>query len=502
MKTGTITLTLADEYATVALGEDIATALKPGDLVGLSGDLGSGKTTLARSIIRALSANREIEVPSPTYTLVQTYPSTPPVAHFDFYRLAAPQESHELGLEEALETGIALVEWPELGDLPPMTISISLEETAENGRVAKINAAPSASARLERSLQIRRFLDQSGYEGAHRAPRIGDASARAYETVDLDGHEPMLIMDAPEQPDGPPIRDGLPYSRIAHLSETVTPFVAIAHCLRQAGFAAPEVFAADLDSGILLLEHLGHDGMLDVERHPVTDRYETAAALLAKVHQRDWQAEIAAPFGAVHSVPLYDRDAMMIEVELLLDWYMPEMAGNQAEPSERTAFADAWTVTLDQLDDTEISLVMRDFHSPNLIWRSERQAFDKLGLIDFQDALIGPSAYDLASLAQDARATVPAALETHLVEYYCQQREAGGAFDRAAFEKAYAIMAVQRCSKILGIFVRLNRRDGKPIYLKHLPRMRDYLRRSIRHPALEPVADLYDRWNLLDEVEA
>ncbi len=499
METGTTTLHLADEKATANLGEDIATALKPGDLVCLSGDLGTGKTTLARAIIRALSGDRSIEVPSPTYTLVQTYHSTPPVAHFDFYRLTVPQEAHELGVDDALETGIALVEWPELGELPAPAISIRLEESPDGGRVAEIEATATAGARLARSLQIRGFLDRSGFEGAHRAPRIGDASARAYETVDVNGDQPMLIMNAPEQTDGPPIRDGKPYSRIAHLSESVTPFVAVAHSLKQAGFAAPEVIAADLESGILLLEHLGHEGVLDADRHPIAERYELAAALLAEAHRHDWPAEIEAPFGARHVIPPYDREAMMIEVELLLDWYMPEIAGRQAGKAEAMAFREAWAATLDQLADTESSMVMRDFHSPNLIWRGDRQNFDKLGLIDFQDALIGPSAYDLASLAQDARATVPAALETHLLDYYCHQREAVGGFDKAGFEKAYAIMSVQRCSKILGIFVRLDRRDGKPVYLKHLPRMRDYLLRSIHHPALEPVRKLYAHWMLLDE---
>ena len=123
----------------------------------------------------------------------------------------------------------------------------------------------------------------------------------------------------------------------------------------------------------------------------------------------------------------------------------------------------------------------------------ERSGTDRLGIIDFQDAMIGPAAYDVASLAQDARVTIPPELEQEIVEAYCAARERQGDFDRAGFEQAYAIMAAQRNTKILGIFVRLDQRDGKPHYLKHLPRIRDYVARSLRHPALGEVRDFYLR---------
>src|SRR5690606_7542298 len=145
----------------------------------------------------------------------------------------------------------------------------------------------------------------------------------------------------------------------------------------------------------------------------------------------------------------------------------------------------------------ESSLVLRDYHSPNLIWRPGASGLDRLGLIDFQDALLGPSAYDLASLAQDARVTVPPELETRTVDAYCAARGRSDSFDEDAFRRDYAIMAAQRNSKILGIFVRLDRRDGKPAYLAHLPRIRAYLARALAHPALAPVRLLYERWGVL-----
>jgi aminoglycoside/choline kinase family phosphotransferase len=190
---------------------------------------------------------------------------------------------------------------------------------------------------------------------------------------------------------------------------------------------------------------------------------------------------------------------MMIEVELLLDWYLPAIAGRQPTEAEHTGFAEIWNAALDGMAASEPSLVLRDFHSPNIVWRGERIGIDRLGLIDFQDALIGPSAYDVASLGMDARVTVPEEIERKIVEAYVGARAASGSFDRAGFELAYATMAAQRNSKILGIFVRLHRRDGKPAYLKHLPRIRAYLRRALAHPGLALMRDFYDAHGLLEE---
>jgi len=145
--------------------------------------------------------------------------------------------------------------------------------------------------------------------------------------------------------------------------------------------------------------------------------------------------------------------------------------------------------------------MLRDFHSPNIIWRGELQGHDRLGIIDFQDALIGPAAYDVASLAMDARVTVPEKIEAAVTKTYVAARQAAGGFDAESFGEAYAIMAAQRNSKILGIFVRLDRRDGKPDYLKHLPRIRDYLRRALAHPALAELRDFYQVHGFIEDVK-
>ncbi len=494
-------LDLKDEQATLRLGEDLAAALRPGDLVALEGDLGAGKTTLARSIIRTLADIDDLEVPSPTFTLVQPYGGRLPVLHADLYRLGAPDEVDELDLAEGLDAGTLLVEWPEraAGRLPAPALAVRLEIVGDSRR-AIIGGAAEAVDRVRRSLAIRRFLARSGHPLARRRHLTGDASMRAYETVrPSGGGAEIILMNAPRRPDGPPVRDGKPYSRIAHLAESVVPFVAIARLLRGRGFRAPEIFAPDLDQGLLLIEDLGRDGVLDTGGFPIAERYLAAAELLAEMHAQQWPAEVEAAPGILHAVPFYDRGALTIEVELLIDWYVEHVRGTPPSDAERRDFTAAWGAVLPVLETSDRTLVLRDYHSPNIIWRGDETGSDRIGLIDFQDAVIGPTAYDVASLAQDARVTIDPELETAIVERYLTTRRALEAFDETAFLRDYAIMAAQRNTKILGIFVRLSRRDGKPGYLRHMPRLWSYLARVIDHPALAPVAACYRRLGILQE---
>jgi len=136
--------------------------------------------------------------------------------------------------------------------------------------------------------------------------------------------------------------------------------------------------------------------------------------------------------------------------------------------------------------------VLRDYHSPNLLWLPKRAGIARVGILDFQDALVGPAAYDLASLLQDARVDVPESIELALLGRYLRRRRAAEPdFDGGQFIALYVTLAAQRASKILGIFARLDRRDGKPQYLRHMPRIWDYLQRSLAHPALAPLNAWY-----------
>ncbi|WP_309086142.1 tRNA (adenosine(37)-N6)-threonylcarbamoyltransferase complex ATPase subunit type 1 TsaE [Chelativorans sp.] len=491
---------LPDEQATDLLGDDLALALRPGDVLALSGDLGAGKTTLARALIRAIAGERQLEVPSPTFTLVQSYALRIPVHHFDLYRLAQPEELEELGFAEALAEGIVLVEWPERAPGAfANAIALVLRESGA-GREAEISAPPGAAERIAHSLAIRDFLDRAGYTGARRTYLLGDASVRAYETISTEDHR-LILMDAPQRRDEPIVRDGLPYSRIARLAQSVTAFVGVANALRDAGFSAPCIHAQDLDQGLLLTEHLGDEHFLGSQGTPIPERYLAAAELLAGLHERKWPQSFPVAEGLDYSPPPYDHAALGIETELLLDWYLPFVKDRPASQSERDEFSRLWESLFRRLQQAEQGLVLRDFHSPNIIWRGEKQGLDRLGLVDVQDAVWGPAAYDVASLALDARVTVPEPLEAAILAAYCAARRSPR-FDRAAFEEAYAITAAQRNTKLLGIFVRLSQRDGKPFYLRHLPRIRTYLNRVLEHPTLAGLRAFYHEQRFLDgEVE-
>jgi tRNA threonylcarbamoyl adenosine modification protein YjeE len=281
-----MTFSLADLAATTRFAEDVALSLKPGDCLCLSGDLGAGKTTFARALIRAIADDPDLEVPSPTFTLVQSYDLRLPIAHFDLYRLGSADELDELGLDDALSDGVALIEWPEQAAdrLPHNQVKIRFE-----GLDVTRTATVSANSDFSRSIQpvtsaARAFLEEAGLLAAERRHLQGDASSRTYERVRAEGKEAVILMNAPRRPDGPPIRDGLPYSRIAHLAEDVVPFVAIARWLREQGFAAPEILAEDLDQGFLLVEYLGSEGILDEHGAPVAERYRLAVDCLAALH--------------------------------------------------------------------------------------------------------------------------------------------------------------------------------------------------------------------------
>jgi aminoglycoside/choline kinase family phosphotransferase len=190
-------------------------------------------------------------------------------------------------------------------------------------------------------------------------------------------------------------------------------------------------------------------------------------------------------------LPNYDIDAYQIEVELLLDWYLPRL-GAAVNDDVRAEYTALWDSALQVALEAPRTWVLRDFHSPNLIWLPERLDIARVGLLDFQDAMMGPAAYDVASLLQDARVDVPELMEVSLLGHYVQKRsETDNSFEPADFIRLYATLAAQRASKILGIFARLDRRDGKPQYLRHIPRVWGYLQRSLAHPALAMLQEWY-----------
>jgi len=486
-----ITLTLENPGDSDQFGIDLAMSVEKGGSIYLKGDLGSGKSTIARAFIRQLCGNHELEVPSPTFSLVQSYEppaerSIDEILHADLYRISDPGELNELGLPNTDPSSLAIVEWPEnaKGELPEPDLLISISDTKTgNGREVQITGNGKWRELLERSLAIRRFLNEGWGSSVARNHLAGDASSRAYETVML-GNDSRILMNAPPKPDGPVIRDGKPYSQIAHLAENVSAFVGVAKILENAGLRTPAIYHQSLDEGLLLLENLGAEQIIDGQGKPIRNRYIASGETLARFHRTDISRETMLLDNSRYRICDYDREAMMIEAELLVDWYAPRFKGGKLSKTERTDFIAIWNALITVLEGSEKRVVLRDYHSPNIIWRESEVDTGKVAVIDFQDAVYGPSAYDLASLGQDARIDVSSELEDAVKARYREMRAGAGNFDPERFNSDYAIMAAQRATKILGIFVRLDERDSKPDYLRHLPRIQSYLARNLVHPVL------------------
>jgi tRNA threonylcarbamoyl adenosine modification protein YjeE len=501
-ETSTFSVALANETATAQLMADLALLIGAGDVITLSGDLGAGKTAAARAMIRYLAGDDSVEVPSPTFTLAQTYelPSFA-LVHADLYRINDAIELEEIGLSPLPEGAVALIEWPERAPeaMPADRIDIAFSHRPALGsaaRAAEITGHGKAAAQVARLKTLRQFLERGGYLDARRQRMPGDASTRSYARLFRDDGA-AILMNSPKRPDGPAIYGGKSYSAAVHLAEDVKPFVAIANGLREHGFSAPSIYQADLDAGFLVTEDFGSVGFIEGEPpQPIAERYQAATDMLAALHHQSLPDTLPLTPQASYAIPTFDADALLVEVGLMLEWYLPDR-GVTPTDSQRNEFITMWRELLDKANATTEALkmktwVMRDFHSPNLIWLDDRAGTSKVGLIDFQDAVLGPTAYDLVSLLQDARIDVPEMTELSLLTRYIKARRAADeTFDPAGFAELYAVLSAQRNTRLLGTFARLNRRDGKPQYLRHQPRIWAYLNRSLVHPMLAPFRDWY-----------
>lgn len=304
------------------------------------------------------------------------------------------------------------------------------------------------------------FLNAHGWGGAAVHPLAGDASFRRYFRVQLQGRSAVL-MDAP--PD----------------KEDSRPFLAIGRHLDDLGFSAPQPLAADLDQGLVLLEDFG-----DARVNPVLagdaaaeqEIYATAVDILAELHRYP-----------PADVPPYSEAEYLREVRLFPEWYLPAVGLDEA-PGYNDAWAPLWPVLFSHPP----VLVLRDYHADNLMLL-DRPGLKRLGLLDYQDALAGHPAYDLASLLQDIRRVVSPELEAAMLARYIAARKAfGPELDESSFRTAYAILAAQRNIKILGVFTRLYVRDGKPAYPRFHPRLWELVNANLRHPALAPVRAWFD----------
>jgi hypothetical protein len=482
--------------ATERLGHELALVARPGTAILLEGELGAGKTTLARAIIRSLSGGTEIDVPSPTFTLVQTYETgRMAVAHGDLYRITEASEVAELGLADLARSHLLIIEWPDRLGAPLLedALTIRLEGTG-NERRAHLSGAGSWKQALDRFEAISQFLPGAGFGDAKRSFLEGDASFRRYERLDRNGRS-YVLMDMAARPDGPPVKYGKPYSAIAHLAEDIRAVLAVNTYLESLGYSAPHTYAHDAERGVAVIEDLGSRvyGQMMRAGEDMSEPMAMAVLVLADMAERKWPSQVPIPGGGSHSVPAYDTEALTIETELLLDWYWPFLTGREAARDVRASFGEVWSEFLPLTQPVNRVWALRDYHSPNLLWLPDREGLRRAGLIDTQDCVLSHPAYDVASMLRDARVDVPFDVAEDLLEYYCAERGTNPAFDAQEFRRAFALFSVQRATKILGIFARLSRRDGKHGYIRHMPRVSRYLERDLAHPDLARLRAWYDR---------
>jgi hypothetical protein len=476
---------------------------RPGMVLLLQGDLGAGKSTFARAFIRALAEGREFDIPSPTFTLVQSYDETRvPVVHADLYRIGSAAELEELGLEDLLATQVLAVEWPEKMLGQPLADRLLVKLSGSGSwREAEITASGAWEQALARNDAIRSFLGTTRWKAAERRFLEGDASFRRYETLHMNGKH-AILMDMPARPDGPPVRNGKPYSAIAHLAEDIRAVIAVNGVLVERGYSAPKAEAYELQSGLAVMEDLGRKvyGRMMLAGEDMREPMSAAVAVLADMARQDWPENVPLD-GETYRVPPYDMESQLIEADLLPSWFWPHVTGSEITDAARADFEAQWREVL-LLTQTEKPVwALRDYHSPNLLWLPERQGLKRVGLIDTQDCLLGHPAYDLASMLQDARVDVDFAFADQLHEHYCGLRAGDPRFDRKEFDAAYAVLGAQRATKILGIFARLSKRDGKHGYLRHIPRVSRYLERNLAHPELRRLKAWFDRHLPVDQRE-
>ncbi len=319
----------------------------------------------------------------------------------------------------------------------------------------------------EREDLIVAFLGNHGWGTARRVAMAGDASFRRYERLIRD-ERTVLLMDAP-----PP-------------EENVSAFSLVDRHLRNMGLGAPEIFAEDAEAGLMLIEDFGDDTYtrLLAEGGDEKALYRTAVDVLVHLHRS--QEKCAIP----DAIDPYDNEKLLDEAFLLTDWYMPALFGKPTPEPVRQSYGEAWLGAFPIIHEQPRTLVLRDYHLNNLMLSRSHDGIKACGLLDFQDALRGPAAYDLVSLLEDSRRDVNPVMARDMLEYYL---DAFPEIKRNEFTDVFTILGCQRHAKVIGIFTRLYLRDGKPEYIAHIPRLWRLIEQSLEHPSLARLKSWMDR---------
>lgn len=318
----------------------------------------------------------------------------------------------------------------------------------------------------DRETLVQAFIKECGWQGTKRMTLAADASSRSYDRlVDVDGNRSAILMNAP-----------------VDIVSNIKTFLKVTEILKNFGFSAPKIYNQDLENGFLLIEDLGDDLFAKACLSDPTleiPMYQVAIDVLISLHQH------SAPL----DIPLYDAETYLREARLLTQWYLPAAIGTDVKPAVSAHYDMLINDVCALIPTTNQVLVQRDFHAENLLWLPMRKGVQRVGLLDYQDALVGHPAYDLVSLLEDARRDTSQALRNQMLQYYLEVT----GVDPDIFARAYSILGAQRNLKIIGIFARLYLRDGKEQYLDLIPRVWDHLQRDLQHAAVAGLREWVDK---------
>ena len=336
----------------------------------------------------------------------------------------------------------------------------------------RLGRADSRPMTTPRDASLRTWVRAQAGLGGRIEPLTGDASFRRYLRLRV-GRETFVVMDAPPE------------------KEDSAPFVHVANLLRAAGVNVPEVHAADLERGFLLLDDLGSVSYLDrLEADRASALYQDAFTALIRM-----QCNVPAD-----AVPPYDEARLTAELELFPEWFLGRHLGRPPSRAERGVLDEAFAALVEAALAQPRVFVHRDYHSRNLMVHDRNP-----GILDFQDAVAGPLAYDAVSLLRDAYIAWPEARVSEWLDEYAAAATQAGLLPadrpadvvRARLRRDFDLIGVQRHLKVAGIFTRLWHRDGKDAYLGDLPLVLRYLLDAVTgYPELDPLARLFERRGL------
>ena len=312
----------------------------------------------------------------------------------------------------------------------------------------------------DREILIKAFLQAAGWGEASRAPLAGDASSRRYERLTVSDGKDAVLMDAP-----------------LDQNDSLRAFIKIAQFLTAHGMSAPDIYAVDEPNGLLLLEDLGDAlfaRVMDNDPGLEHQLYTAGVDALIALHKVQPPSDL----------PVYT--APVLAGKTLITWQWYPGAPDQPYLEKARAFQQNFETILAETGANSDVLIQRDYHAENLIWLPDRAGLAQVGMLDFQDALIGHRAYDLVSLLQDARRDVPIQLEAQMIDHYIAETGA----EPETFRASYHLLGLQRNLRIIGIFARLSLHFGKAHYIDFIPRVWGYIERDLSHPSAKNIKDL------------